>query len=140
MAINQSSFTVPRSPFSLLEVEVFIKRSDTTYLWLYNNILNGCTDVYANTSGRFRGGGGEEGGIQLSLSRQVRPKEGTKSPITPPSHVCFFSKPPFWCPFSLRNRLFTRTPGRNPRVRVNFVSFRSFWPRYGKNKTVTGMF
>ena len=29
---------------------------------------------------------------------------------------------------------------RNPRVQVNFVSFRSFWPRYGKNITVIGMF
>ena len=87
-----------------------------------------------------RGGGGGEGGVQLGLSRQVRPREGTKSPRTPPSYVCFFGKLPFWCPFSLGNRLFARTPGRNPRVQVNFVSFRSFWPRYGKNKTVTGMF
>ena len=29
---------------------------------------------------------------------------------------------------------------RNPRVQVKFVLVRSFGPRYGKNKTVIGMF
>ena len=41
-----------------------------------------------------------------------------------------------------RIRLFEVLPAiqRNPWVQVNFVSFRSFWPRYGKNITVIGMF
>ena len=41
-----------------------------------------------------------------------------------------------------RFKLFEVLPAiqRNPWVQVNFVSFRSFWPRYGKNITVIGMF
>ena len=41
-----------------------------------------------------------------------------------------------------RIKLFEVLPAiqRNPWVQVNFVSFRSFWPRYGKNITAIGMF
>ena len=41
-----------------------------------------------------------------------------------------------------RNKFFEVLPAnqRNPRLQVNFVWFRLFWPQYGKNVTVIGMF
>ena len=42
-----------------------------SYLWLHNNILNGCADVYTSTFRRFRGLGGSR--VVVESARELPP-------------------------------------------------------------------